>query len=529
VNTEPEFQQPAWNAQNNPDTQSSERVVAPEVQIVRGNTPRPHSFSQSASFPVAAPAAPPLPEESNERDNCLDDQLKQTPLPLAEAAQPAEPEFAWLFEYGPEMDMAYLNSAERLAGAALLYGPGVLQGYAIAFDALNARDGHVVATIAPSKNRGDEVWGILYRVPSRMLRAQENVLPLLDGVHSAAPPDGFFERIEVTVHETYRERDIACITYIASTVARNEYHLLPPARQAVDGLYVQRLLETAQKQKLPASYVAELSRGGGSAPPASIPVGSAPPTPGGSAPSTTHISLSGSAPPALAQSNPIGGSASPSSLVDTSLHGGSVSTAQDSLHGGRGRAAAPTEEVEDARGRGRAAAPTEEASADKEQDTEPLPAIVPPARAADLSQQRGGARASWRRGGSIFAAYMAGALAAALLAALIQGSTIGSSLLAASFIPPGVPWFILVYGFMGGCLSGIVTLGRYQAAFPPNFVLITWFTRPFIGVVLAIIAYLFSNSGLLALSGSAIQHNALFSLLALLAGSCEGWLFRRRT
>ncbi|MGB8345942.1 MAG: hypothetical protein WCD86_13730, partial [Ktedonobacteraceae bacterium] len=105
---------------------------------------------------------------------------------------------------------------------------------------------------------------------------------------------------------------------------------------------------------------------------------------------------------------------------------------------------------------------------------------------------------------------------------------IGSGLLTASFIPPGVPWFILVYGFMGGCLSGIVTLGRYHAAFPPNFVLITWFTRPFIGAVLAVIAYLLLNSGLLALSGSTAQHNALFSLLAVLAGSCEGWLFRRR-
>lgn len=472
MNTEPESQQPAWNAQNNPDTQSGEGVVAPGVQIVRDNTPRPHSFSQSASFPIAAPAAPPLPEESGERDNSPDEQLKQTPLPLAGAAEAAEPEFVWLFEYGLEMDMAYLNSAERLAGAALFYGPGVLRGYAIAFDALNARGGQVVATIIPSKNRGDQVWGILYRVPSRMLRAQENVLPLLDDIHSAAPPDGFFERIEVTVHETYRQRDIACITYIASTAARNNYRLQPPARQVVDNVYMQRLLEAAQKQKLPTSYAEELSRGSGSALLASIPSGSAVPV-----------------------------------VMDGEC--------------GRGKATAPTESLA---GREQ----DEELSTNKELDTEPLPAITPPARAAALSQQRDAARASWRRGGSIFAAYMAGALAAALLAALIQGSTIGSSLLAASFIPPGVPWFILVYGFMGGCLSGIVTLGRYQAAFPPNFVLITWFTRPFIGAVLAIIAYLFLNSGLLALSGSAVQHNALFSLLAVLAGSCEGWLFRRR-
>lgn len=438
MNTEPETQQPERNVQDDPSAPGGEAVVAPGVHIVRGNTPRPLSFSQNSSFPVEAPTAPPLPEESGERDDSADEQLKQTPLPISKLPEATEPEFTWLFEYGPEMDAAYLNSAERLAGAALLYGPGVLRGYALTFDVLNARGGQVVATIVPSRSRGDEVWGILYRVPARTLKAQENALPLLDRMHSAAQPDGLFERIEVTVHEVYRERDIACVTYIASTVARNEYHLLPRQHQTADGDYLQRLIEAAQKQKLPESYVEELSR---------------------------------------------------------------------DIAGEQNIEAWP--------------------SRFREHNTEPLPAIVSPTRAVAPSQQRGAGQIPWRRGGIIFAAYMACALAAALLAALIQGSTIGSGLLAASFIPPGVPWFILVYGFMGGCLSGIVTLGRYQAAFPPNFVLIVWFTRPFIGAVLAVIAYLFLNSGLLALSGNAIQHNALFSLLAVLAGSCEGWLFRR--
>lgn len=430
--------------QGDPNAPSDEAIVAPGVRIVRSNTPRPISFSQNSSFPVEAPTAPPLPEESGERNDNANEQLKQTPLPISRLPKAAESEFTWLFEYGPEMDAAYLNNAERLAGAAMLYGPGVLRGYSLAFDVLNARGGQVVVTIVPSRRHDDEVWGILYRVPARALQAQENAPPLLDRMHSAAQPDGLFERIEVTVHEAYRERDIACVTYIASTIARNEYHLLPRQSQTIDSDYLQRLVEAAQKQKLPESYVEELSRSGGSAP---------------------------------------------------------TETQQQNIEAWSGHF--------------------------REHNTEPLPAIVPPTRAVAPSQQRGAEQTSWRRGGIIFAAYMACALAAALLAALIQGSTIGSGLLAASFIPPGIPWFILVYGFMGGCLSGIVTLGRYQAAFPPNFVLIVWFTRPFIGAVLAVIAYLFLNSGLLALSGSAIQHNALFSLLAVLAGSCEGWLFRR--
>jgi uncharacterized membrane protein len=59
-------------------------------------------------------------------------------------------------------------------------------------------------------------------------------------------------------------------------------------------------------------------------------------------------------------------------------------------------------------------------------------------------------------------------------------------------------------------------------------VLITWYTRPYFGVILAGLVYLLLNSGLFTLSGSAEQHTMLFSLLAVLAGACEGWLFFRR-
>lgn len=494
MNTEPESQQPERNVQNDPDAPGGEELVAPGVPIVRGNTPRPLSFNQLASFPVEAPTAPPLPEESSERDENTDEQLDQTPLPLSGQTEAAEPEFSWLFEYGPDMDTAYLNSTERLAGAALLYGPGVLKGYTITCDVLNARGGQIVATIVPSRRRGDEVWGILYRVPSRTLRAQESALPLLDRIHSAAPPDGLFERIEVTIHEAYRTRDIACVTYIASTTARNEYHLLPRQHQEADSAYLQQLVEAARKQKLPESYVEELAF------------------------------LAASQRDALRRGE---GLPRPHDRTLSQWAGQSVAESDKAAPYTRaGQALAPTDDSEAFSRAGQALAPTKVG----EQNTEPLPAVRPSAsaRAAVPTRQSGAAPPGRLRGSIVFSVYMACALAAALIAALIQGSTAGSGLLTASFIPPGVPWFILVYGFMGGCLSGIVTLGRYQAAFPPNFVLITWFTRPFIGAVLAVIAYLLLNSGLLALSGSAAQHNALFSLLAVLAGSCEGWLFRRR-
>src|SRR6266567_4157341 len=231
--------------------------VAPGAPIVRSSTPRPLSFglfgpntSQSQAtqqpghdttsvFPIEAPSATPLPGRS-------------------EPAEALPGEFLWLFEYGLEMDSAILNSSERLDGLALLYGPAVLKGYELTFDVISSRSGPGVASILPSRKREAEVWGILYRVPRRLTARLDNEPALLDRIHSAAPPDGLFERLSVTVHEAYRGREITCITYIASATARNQFHLLPRDRQIIDPIYAQRLLETARKQKLPGDYLHEL-------------------------------------------------------------------------------------------------------------------------------------------------------------------------------------------------------------------------------------------------------------------------------
>ena len=73
-----------------------------------------------------------------------------TPLPFSGNVAPLEDtsaEFIWLFEYGVEMDIAFLNSPERLDGFALLYGPAVLKGYELTFDVISARSGGVVRTL----------------------------------------------------------------------------------------------------------------------------------------------------------------------------------------------------------------------------------------------------------------------------------------------------------------------------------------------------------------------------------------------
>lgn len=455
------------------EEESSEEWVVPGAPIVRSSTPRPLSFELlkstassvpespqspeqkgNATFPVEAPSAPPLPEESLLTTNG-DESLPvvgATPLPFSGKValfEDTSAEFIWLFEYGVEMDIAFLNSPERLDGLALLYGPAVLKGYELTFDVINARSGGVVATILPSRQRGAEVWGVLYRVPRRFVEHVEEEQSLLDAVHSATPPNGLFERLQVVVHEAYRSRDILCITYIASATARNHYHLLPRNKQMPEPSYVERLLESARKQKLPGGYLDELAE---------------------------LVSL--------------------------------PSTDEEEI-------GSPSTQV---------------AHTPIEQNTEPLPTVgndattqLPLTAAQEVTS-----RSTNSVGLMIYAVYLLVVVLAVFVLAILQGLGFGSEYLTASFTPLGIPWFMLVYGLLGGCVSCIIALGRRQAITVPAFVLITWFARPLLGALLAALAYLLLNSGILVFGGTVAQHTMLYSLVAVLTGVCEGWLFSRK-
>jgi len=122
-------------------------------------------------------------------------------------------------------------------------------------------------------------------------------------------------------------------------------------------------------------------------------------------------------------------------------------------------------------------------------------------------------------------------LLAALILAVIQGLGIAGNVFTSGFTPLNVPWYVLLYGVIGGSISCLVTLERRYGQVGvelPNFVLIVWCSRPLIGVVLAMLSYLFLNAGLFMTAGSAEQHVMLSSLLAVLASLCEGWLFKQR-
>ncbi|HJT55141.1 MAG TPA: gamma-glutamylcyclotransferase family protein [Ktedonobacteraceae bacterium] len=445
------------------ESSTTENFVVPGVPIVRGNTPRPHSFGQATTktehryvpeqslqsstsdFPSVAPGAPPLPEDDEDGEATTTKQLEFTSSPSGnkpEASHRRTSEFMWLFEYGLEMDSAFLNSAERLQGLALTYGPAVLRGYRIVLDGVEVHPGQVVATIVPTQESDAEVWGILYRVPRRVTERDGDEPALLERVHAAK----VFVPLEVTVQELYRKREVTCLTYIAPVTVQRRIDWLSPEQEKPESGYTQQLLACAISQKLPDAYLAELKRY-----------------------ATTAIEEKISASPM-----PV------------------------------------------------------------ERDTEPLP-IVSGVVDADTSQkktmrdeQHALQVVHSTRWLSAFALYLVLLLLATLTLSLLQALGYWNNVFTINFAVLSVPWYVLIYGVLGACVSGILTLGKQHTVRLPAFVVMTWFARPFVGLILAALAYLFLNSGLLVISGNAGQHYSLNALTGALAGFCEGWVFFRK-
>lgn len=461
--------------QNERQKQLEEDSIS-EIPVVRTNTPRPFSFetfvAQSgqigwqhdtrqaadgmlSAFPHEAPSAPPVPEEAGEADEQEDSihtnvAVESTPLPLSPTlamADATEQEFVWLFEYGLEMDYALLNSPDRLNDAALLYGPAVLKGHTLAFAVVETQQQKVVATITPSSVSGAEVWGIVYRLPRRLTEQNGNELSQLDRIHGAVPPDNIFERVDVVVTEAYRGRELSCLAYITAHIPHIQ------TRQVADTAYLQRLLETASKQKLPTDYLQALSV------------------------SNTNGAFTSNSQSTLTEQNteplPVVGDRQKTSLQASSI--------------------------------------------EQEQ-------LVQPVRITPLPQAR-------ITGLAVFASFSSVLLLSALALAVIQGLGIASDIFTTGFTPLNVPWYVLLYGLIGGCISCVVTLGRHNRRTEvdlPVFVIIVWCSRPFIGVVLAMLSYLLLNTGLFAPPGNAAQHVMLSSLLAMLMGFCESGLFKKQ-
>jgi hypothetical protein len=447
------------------DESSEAADLDPNIAIVRNSTPKAMTPSSILTtlpdggeslntrqgevavppdFPDKAPSAPPLPEEIGNSDSGAT-QVSRLGKAVASAEEPQE--FDWLFEYGLEMDTTILNSPERLGGLALLYGPAVLRGYSILLGRVGMqseqeRGGRTIATVVPGSRPDAEVWGMLYRIPHRLRNCVGSEPSLLDAVHAAGSPQNLFRPVQAIVHETYRNRQIECVTYIATDGVHQCLKPLLAERGNSERLFVQRLTTIVRKLGLPDRYL------------------------------STYFART--------------------ALGDDSEHLATV--------------------------------------VQREQDTEPLSAIrktgsMPLVQSTEQTGKEAVSSSNpWMM---VFAAYLAFKLLLVLMFAVLQGMGFGEPVFANGFRLLGVPWLVLMYGLLGGCISSIITLERSCVINPPMFVIITWFTRPYVGAALALLSYLFLTSGFFIFGRNVERYSALFLLVGALAGLCEGWIFQR--
>jgi len=459
------------------EASTPQEFVAPGVPIVRTNTPRPAPVTEPAkttlplapstkpaSFPAEAPTAPPLPEEDVAGSAALPGRGRVEPntSEAGSGQKSVVSEFIWLFEYALDMDPVRLNRPERLNGSAFAYGPAMLKGYRLAFEGLDALTGRVIASLNEARDQPEaEVWGVLYRVPQRFTRGKAGEVPLLDKVHFSET----FVPIEVTVHEPYRQREVTCITYVASEEARRKVSQLPAEQRVPEATYFNRLLQVARRQKLPASYLRTLEDLTPRTQPVATPV---PPVPGEQ------------------DTEPL-----PAWVVEGSLPGKS---------GKRSKIKQLAERL---------------GSVDSAEQRQGAWSELEPARPG-----------RWL---IAFALYISLLLPGALALAIFQGLNYWPGVFTNAFAPLGIPWYVLLYGLLGASISCTISLNRPSSGYPPAFVILTWFIRPFLGALLGAFAYLALSSGVILVSTQPTQHFALCSVVAALAGLCEGKLLLRQT
>ncbi|HEX4716411.1 MAG TPA: gamma-glutamylcyclotransferase family protein [Ktedonobacteraceae bacterium] len=553
---EENYKTPADPSNDNPGETSAERnYVAPGVPIVRTSTPRPLPFFQpmktelplapsasSASFPAQAPDAPPLPEEPTSIDEGETEQLPLlTPQPATEPAEgdagqaprPVASEFIWLFEYALDMEAARLNRPERLNGSAFAYGPALLKGYRLAFEGLDARAGHVVASLREERNLPEaEVWGMLYRVPRRFTIGGNGEASLLDRVHCADT----FVPIEVQVHEPYRQREITCIAYIAVEATRQRVSQLASENRLPEPAYCKRLLQIARRQKLPISYLRVLEDLVPPGIPAATSLPTAPPEQNTepllamSANRTFRQRLSEQkAIDPLTESNELN---APPRQVDPQPAERSESRPS------AWKAKSPSVEARPSPWKAKRQALERNEPPDPWQGDQRTAEPRPASRQADTPVARSGSRPTpWsvpypsgiERWLMVFALYVSLLLLGALVLAIFQGMGFWPNVFTKNFTPLGIPWYVLLYGLLGGCASCVISLNRPASGYPPAFVVLTWFARPFLGAILGAFASLLLNSGAVVLSAQPAQHFALSAVISGLAGLCEGKLLLRKT
>ncbi len=451
------------------------------IPVVRTNTPRPLSFARSSSASALAqtstseslPSATDFPVEA------------PTAPPLPEEPEEGQHSASTATRAAPE------KGASERAGHAdesapefiwlFEYGLEMDEGYLNSPDRLNGQ----AHPYGPAALKGYRIEGIRLRTGYMACTLARDAAPECEvwGVLYRIPrkltePRGselslldtahaahVYRAVPVVVQEMYRRRAVQCVTYVACETERNDGIAMPLARQ-FDSSYTRRLLQVARQQRLPEGYLQALAAATGV---------------GAEEQNTEPL-------PVLPASSQGGDKPAPLPYSVVPGHG------QAHLSS---KGAGKSDEPAPLTGPGRGQAP-------------PLP----------YTTGRGWLLA--------LALYLVGILMAALGLAVVQSLQIWNQFFSSSFAPLGAPWYVLLYGLLGGCISCMMALGRAHRPTVPGFVMLTWFARPFLGMVLAALAYLVLTSGAFSMSIVPAQRYAICSVVGAMAGLCEGRLFFRR-
>jgi len=380
------------------------------------------------------------------------------------------------------MDPAILNSHELLDGHALCYGPAVLRGYKLMFSAqrVQGNNGLPIVAIVPSMDPDAEVWGVVYRVPRSLTARRGEQSSLLDTIHAAVTPQNLFKGVQVAVHETCRNREISAVAYIATNLGDQELQLVSPAEVNVEAPFVEHLTTIARGHQLPQSYISQYSAN------QSVLLGDR--VTKHDAPVISNLTKDF---PTI-----------PSTRIPPSVLPKTSPGESESL---------------------------KVLSRQDEQNTDPLPTVKEGLHSKDTGVQKLPIPVQKNWSLVIFSIYLAVLLLIVLVFAVLQGMGFGQDILTNNFTPLEVPWLVVMYGLLGGCVSSLLSLGHLRTPHPPLFIVITWFVRPYIGAVLAIFAYILLTSGLFIAGQNVERHMTFFWLVGALAGFSEGWLFFRRS
>jgi len=159
---------------------------------------------------------------------------------------------ALVFQYGSNLDVNRINSAERLGGKAIPLGVAELDGYKIIFNVFSKGNKCAVTNIHKKRHfiGKEKIYGVLYKVPDNLL----GKLDAIEGVNSLT-----YQRSNVKVKYKDRSGNLSigsAITYVGATNGLKNFNESP--YKMISDKYSNFIIAGMQQFKIPRSYQAKV-------------------------------------------------------------------------------------------------------------------------------------------------------------------------------------------------------------------------------------------------------------------------------